>query len=129
MIASATFLNSKNISSIRIGDFFSEFTCLISIFGIYHKYMQKWNVRLKPKVSKKLHKLPADIPDILAFLVADLQTRGFNPGKRWRNFSSIGQDKYHCHLTYRYVACWEVLDEKIELMEVYYVGSREKAPY
>jgi hypothetical protein len=27
------------------------------------------------------------------------------------------------------VACWEVIDKKIQLVEVYYVGSREKAPY
>ena len=55
--------------------------------------------------------------------------KGFNPGKKWKNFSWLEGNKYHCHLTYRYVACWEVLDEKIQLMEVYYVGSREKSPY
>ena len=32
------------------------------------------------------------------------------------------------HLNYRYVACWNYRQGKIEI-EVYYVGSREKAPY
>ena len=35
---------------------------------------------------------------------------------------------FHCHLNYRYVACWTHRQGEIEI-EVYYVGSREKAPY
>jgi hypothetical protein len=31
-------------------------------------------------------------------------------------------------LNYRYVACWTCRKNEIEI-EVYYVGSREKAPY
>ena len=48
--------------------------------------------------------------------------------KRWNNFSPLGKEKYHCHLTYSYVACWTCQKGEIEI-EVYYVGSREKAPY
>ncbi len=36
--------------------------------------------------------------------------------------------EYHCHLTYRYGACWSCEKDEIEI-EVYYAGSREKAPY
>lgn len=35
---------------------------------------------------------------------------------------------HHCHLNYRYVACWTCRRNEI-VIEVYYVGSREKAPY
>jgi hypothetical protein len=41
-------------------------------------------------------------------------------------------EKYHCHLKAgrpTYVACWELIDKKIRILEVYYVGTREKAPY
>ena len=41
---------------------------------------------------------------------------------------NIGKNKYHCHLSLSWVACWELKDNKIEV-EVYYVGSRESAPY
>ena len=74
-------------------------------------------------------KLPKDVQDLALALTADLKKHGFNPGKKWKNFSRLEEDKYHCHLNYSYVACWEVLDEKIKLMEVYYVGSREDSPY
>jgi hypothetical protein len=48
--------------------------------------------------------------------------------KSWRNFSPLGDDRYHCHLNYRYVACWTCRRNEI-VIEVYYAGSREKAPY
>jgi hypothetical protein len=41
-------------------------------------------------------------------------------------------DKRHCHLIKgrpTYVACWEVKDPKNKILEVYYVGTHEKAPY
>ena len=46
----------------------------------------------------------------------------------WKNYSKLGKNKYHCHLNYRHVACWTAEKETITI-EVYYVGSREKAPY
>ena len=39
---------------------------------------------------------------------------------------------YHCHLNAgqpRFVAVWEVLDKKIKLLEVQYVGTHENSPY
>ena len=48
--------------------------------------------------------------------------------KDWANYSKIGKDKYHCHLSYSYVACWNYEKSGITI-EVYYVGSRENAPY
>jgi mRNA-degrading endonuclease RelE of RelBE toxin-antitoxin system len=86
-----------------------------------------FQVRVKKKVARGLSKLPENVKQLLYLLVADLQAEG--PIQRdWRNFSSLGEDRYHCHLTYRYVACWTHKKNEI-IIEVYYVGSREKAPY
>jgi hypothetical protein len=48
--------------------------------------------------------------------------------KSRRNFSSIGGDRYHDHLNFGFVACRTCRKNEI-VFEVYYVGSREKAPY
>jgi mRNA-degrading endonuclease RelE of RelBE toxin-antitoxin system len=87
----------------------------------------KYQVSIKKKVNRDLNKLPKDIQKLLFLLIADLKADG-PIQKGWHNFSPLGENKYHCHLTYRYVACWTWEKGKIEI-EVYYVGSREKAPY
>jgi mRNA-degrading endonuclease RelE of RelBE toxin-antitoxin system len=87
----------------------------------------KHEVRIKRKVARGLRKLPSDVQKLLYLLIADLQADG-PIQKSWRNFSPLGQDRYHCHLNYRYVACWTCRENEI-VIEVYYAGSREKAPY
>jgi mRNA-degrading endonuclease RelE of RelBE toxin-antitoxin system len=86
-----------------------------------------YEVRIRKKVARGLSQLPRHVQQLLFLLVADLQADG--PIQRdWRNFSSRGPGRFHCHLTYRYVACWTCQKGEI-VIEVYYVGSREKAPY
>ena len=87
----------------------------------------QYQVRIKKKVNRGLNKLPQNIRKLFFLLVEDLKADG-PIQKSWRNFSLLGENKYHCHLSYRYVACWTWQQGKIEI-EVYYVGSREKAPY
>lgn len=87
----------------------------------------KYEVKVKKKVARGLKKLPADVQKLFFLLIADLQADG-PIQKSWRNFSSLEKDRYHCHLNYRYVACWTCRKNEI-VIEVYYVGSREKAPY
>ena len=87
----------------------------------------KHAVRIKKKVARGLEKLPADVQKLLFLLMADLQTDG-PILKSWRNFSPLGKDRYHCHLNYCYMACWTCRNNEI-VIEVYYVGSRGKAPY
>lgn len=86
-----------------------------------------YQVRLKKKVARALPELPKNVQQLVFLLVADLQADG-PIQKGWQSFSSLGGDRYHCHLTYRYVACWTCKKHEI-VIEVYYVGSREKAPY
>ena len=86
-----------------------------------------YEVRIRKKAARGLDKLPKSVQQLLFLLVADLQADG--PIRRdWPNFSSLGRDRFHCHLTHRYVACWTCKKGEI-VIEVYYVGSREKAPY
>ena len=61
------------------------------------------------------------------FLKRDLEHSG--PVRTdWPNYSKLSKTEYHCHLNHHYVACWTVMKETITI-EVYYVGSRENAPY
>jgi mRNA-degrading endonuclease RelE of RelBE toxin-antitoxin system len=87
----------------------------------------KYEVRIKKKVARSLKKLPPVVQKLLFLLISDLQADG-PIQKDWPNFSRLSKDRYHCHLTYRYVACWTSRKSEI-VIEVYYVGSREKAPY
>ena len=86
-----------------------------------------WKVYFKKKVKNKLAKLPIAVQKKLANLAEDLEAKGPIRGE-WQSFSSLGENKYHCHLSYSWVACWQVEDDIMEI-EVYYAGSREKAPY
>ena len=86
-----------------------------------------YEVRIKQKALKNLARLPVEVRQVFFLLVQDLKQSG--PIRRdWKNFSKLGENQYHCHLTYSYVACWTWAKGAIEI-EVYYVGSREKAPY
>lgn len=56
----------------------------------------------------------------------------------WPNFGplkkapGIPQDAYHCHVKQgkpTYVIYWHIEDKKIKIIEVFYAGTHEKAPY
>jgi mRNA-degrading endonuclease RelE of RelBE toxin-antitoxin system len=87
----------------------------------------KYDVLIKRKVARGLGKLPANVQKLFYLLVADLQADG-PVQKSWHNYSPLGNDRHHCHLNYRYVACWTCRKHAV-VVEVYYAGSREKAPY
>lgn len=76
---------------------------------------------------KGVCKLPNKVRKKYELLLNDLRLNG-PVLKSWKNFSSLGGNKYHCHLSYHWIACWEWHKDKI-LIEVYYAGSRENAPY
>lgn len=68
--------------------------------------------------------------DQLAALISEIEKRGPVRGN-WKNYSKLSPTKHHCHLKAgkpTYVACWEEKNGTIEI-EVYYVGTHEKAPY
>lgn len=88
----------------------------------------KWEVEYSKKSSKQVKQLPAKIFDILMTLEAEIELLGPVRGN-WPNYSKLGKDQHHCHLSHKYVACWQVIDKKVQLVEIYYVGGRENAPY
>ncbi len=86
-----------------------------------------FTVREKKRVQKSVQKMPLEVQSLYRALLLDLEESGpMQPS--WKNFSKLGDVKYHCHLNYRWVACWTYREE-ILTVEVYYAGSREKAPY
>ncbi len=96
-----------------------------------------WQVVIKPKVLKELknkRKIPEDVEISFEILVIDLKSLG--PAIKWPNYGKLlnqgkGLDRRHCHIQKgksTWVVCWEV-DKKNKLIEVYYVGTHEKAPY
>ena len=86
-----------------------------------------FRVAVKKKALKDAEKMPASVQENLAALLEDLREKGpVQPG--WPNYSRIGKEMYHCHLARKWVACW-YFDDKALIIEVYYAGSRENAPY
>lgn len=87
----------------------------------------QYEVKIKKKALRYLKKLPLNVQKLLFLLIEDLKADG-PIQKSWPNFSPLSKETYHCHLNYRYVACWIYRQGEIEV-EVYHVGTREKAPY
>ncbi|MGR3319396.1 MAG: type II toxin-antitoxin system RelE family toxin [Candidatus Anammoxibacter sp.] len=86
-----------------------------------------YDVKIRRKIEKALSKLPQIVQIKFDRLVTDLME--FGPVlPNWKNYSKLKDNKYHCHLGNNWVACWKIEKESL-IIEVYYVGSREKAPY
>ena len=94
-----------------------------------------WNVSITAKARKQIKKFPKAAKAALLMLMRDLENYGPAPGKGWKNYSKLkGKegDKRHCHLSKgkpTYVCCWEVKNNQLRIIEVYYAGTHEKAPY
>ena len=87
----------------------------------------RYTVTVRKKALKEIQKSPAFIQRKFDLLVEDLSATGPEQ-PNWQNYSRLGAVTYHCHLSYSWVACWRHEKDTIEI-EVYYAGSREKAPY
>ena len=86
-----------------------------------------YRILVSRKVLRGISKMPELVQLKLANLLEDLRDTGpLQVG--WANFSRIGKNQYHCHLSRKWVACWYWEKGTIEI-EVYYAGSRENAPY
>lgn len=96
-----------------------------------------WTIAFSSKADKQLKRLPDKALTNLTLLIKDLED--FGPiQKKWGHFSALGKQKnipdnaYHCHIKSgrpTYVACWKVENKKIKIIEIFYVGSHEDAPY
>lgn len=90
-----------------------------------------WSVVYSRQAAKQRNKLPARIQGILDALIIDIQAVGPVRGN-WPNYSKMGNGLHHCHLKKgqpTYVAVWREESQVINLVELTYVGTHEKAPY
>ena len=92
-----------------------------------------WKVKLSGKAVKQFEKLPEHAQLALRALVAEIQANGPYTAN-WKHYSPLKNQtsRYHCHLVGgrpTYVACWEVVDKKNKIVEVYYAGTHENVPY
>jgi len=90
-----------------------------------------WTVLYSSMAKKRIKKLPQDILEIAYVFIEELKTEG--PYRaNWKNYGKLDREEYHCHLKKghpTYVVCWRILNKNSKILEVYYVGSHEKAPY
>jgi mRNA-degrading endonuclease RelE of RelBE toxin-antitoxin system len=96
----------------------------------------RWTVNFSNKASKQTKKLNKRVLLVLRLLVQDLEVKGSVAGHQWPNYGRLkgskNRDLRHCHLIKgnpTYVCCWKVIDKKQKIIEVYYVGTHEQAPY
>jgi mRNA-degrading endonuclease RelE of RelBE toxin-antitoxin system len=88
----------------------------------------EYRISIKRKIARRLDKLPEPVRKKALILVDVLRDDGPTGPHTWQNYSKLSENEYHCHLTHHYVACWRYEKSTI-IIEVYYVGSREDAPY
>ncbi|WP_136513617.1 cytotoxic translational repressor of toxin-antitoxin stability system [Geomonas edaphica] len=93
----------------------------------------RWLVTYTRKAAKQYDELPSAVQDRMDLLTAELELLGPNR-HNWKNYSKLagGSQRYHCHVKKgkpTYVAVWEVVNGRVSVLEVIYVGTHEKAPY
>lgn len=96
---------------------------------------KQWVVISTKSADKQAAKLSQNVLLMLHLLFEDLVNKGPSLPD-WPNYGKLHSkknvDRRHCHLQKgkpTYACCWEVLDKKRKVIEVYYVGTHEKAPY
>jgi hypothetical protein len=86
-----------------------------------------YKVLVSKRILKRMERMPGPVQARLAILIEQLLEKGpLQPG--WANYGKLGPNKYHCHLSRDWVACWYWRRGTKET-EVYYVGSRQDALY
>lgn len=87
----------------------------------------QYTVTILKRTLKNIKKAPDRIQRKFEILVEDLESSG--PEQLyWPNYSMLGKGTYHCHVDYRWIACWRHEKDSI-IIEVNYAGSRENSPY
>jgi mRNA-degrading endonuclease RelE of RelBE toxin-antitoxin system len=99
----------------------------------YIRMTTPWKVIFSKKAAKQLAKLPESIRFSMLALANDMMNSGPIQYK-WPNYSKLkgAAGKHHCHIKKgrpTYVACWVEVQGMIQVLEVYYVGTHENAPY
>ncbi len=93
--------------------------------------MSAWTVKIQKKAKKGIAKLPEKVRSALKLLMREIKVSGPVKGN-WPNYGKLFPTLHHCHLKKgnpTYVAVLEVRGREINLVEVIYAGTHEKAPY
>lgn len=75
----------------------------------------EYEIRIRKKCIKFLKKADRNIRERFDILARILRDRGATGPHEWPHYGKIGANKYHCHPTYRYVACWHHEHGTIEI--------------
>jgi mRNA-degrading endonuclease RelE of RelBE toxin-antitoxin system len=90
-----------------------------------------WQVILSTRAEKQIKRLSVNVKTRLFYLLAEIERTGPIRGN-WPNYGKLDETRHHCHIRKGkpcFVAVWEVVDKKINLIEVRYVGTHEGARY
>jgi mRNA-degrading endonuclease RelE of RelBE toxin-antitoxin system len=90
-----------------------------------------WVVNFTNKAAKQFAKLPEKVREQVSLLALEIEKEGPVRGN-WANYSKLTGNRHHCHVKKgkpTYVVCWEVTEKTAKIVEVYYAGTHEKAPY
>lgn len=92
-----------------------------------------WTVVFSNQAVKQRRKLPDKMKVVFDALIADLEDNG-PEAKEWKHYGKITSKKnlYHCHLNAgkpTYVAVWKWASERIQVLEIRYVGTHEGVNY
>jgi mRNA-degrading endonuclease RelE of RelBE toxin-antitoxin system len=90
-----------------------------------------WQVILSTRAEKQIKRLSVNVKTRLFYLLAEIERTGPIRGN-WPNYGKLDETRHHCHIRKGkpcFVAVWEVVDKKINLIEVKYVGTHEGARY
>lgn len=97
----------------------------------------RWTVGYSTNAKRQKKKLPRKIQFQIDLLAKEIELRG-PIRKEWSHFGPLKKDKhipedsYHCHVKSgrpTYVVCWRVENKIIKIVEIFYVGTHEGAPY
>jgi hypothetical protein len=93
--------------------------------------VDNWTVNLVGQAKKFDKTLSQQAAESFLLLLKELKNDG--PYRaNWPNYTKMTEDDYHCHIKKgrpTYVVCWKIYDKKYKIIEVYYAGTHEKAPY
>lgn len=90
-----------------------------------------WDIEFTATAARLYEKLPNTVRRKVLLLVEEMKKYGPVRGN-WKHYGKLSKSRHHCHLktgSPTYVAVWEVVDNRIKIIEVLYVGTHEKAPY
>ena len=100
----------------------------------------EWTVGYSTKAEKQAKRLKKEHPNVYAAAAAlakEIELCG--PYRHnWPNYgplkkgNGIPDGSFHCHVKKgkpTYVVCWCIENKKVKIVEIYYVGTHEKAPY